>query len=51
MCLRFDIRRVPVEGGFELNEVDAGWQVRVTLKDWNETAVIGAKSGAEMPSE
>jgi hypothetical protein len=48
MCLRFDIRGMPVEGGFELNKVEAGWQVRVTLKDWNETAVIGEKSGTEM---
>ena len=39
-CLRFDIRGMPVSGGFDLNKTDTGWEVRLTLKDWNETAVI-----------
>ena len=40
VCLRFDIRGMPVEGGFDLMRVPDGWDVRVNLKDWNETAVI-----------
>ena len=39
-CLRFDIRGMVIEEGFSLKQADDGWEVAVTLKDWNETAVI-----------
>lgn len=39
-CLRFDLRGLSVEGGFELSKTDKGWNVVVNLKDWQETAVI-----------
>ena len=39
-CLRFDIRGMPVAGGFTLRPVPGGWHVSLKLDDWNETAVI-----------
>jgi hypothetical protein len=39
-CLRFDIRGMPVQGGFEIDATPGGWRVAVDLDDWNETAVI-----------
>ncbi|NUQ63879.1 MAG: hypothetical protein HUU20_15485 [Pirellulales bacterium] len=39
-CLRFGLRGMPVEGGFDLQKTGDGWTVKVSLKDWNETAVI-----------
>ncbi len=41
-CLRFDLRGLPLKGGFDLARSQEGWQVRVSLKDWQETAVIKA---------
>ncbi len=39
-CLRFDLRGRPEPGGFHLTRTSRGWQIRVDLDDWNETAVI-----------
>ena len=44
-CLRFDLRGMPVDGGFELQRTQAGWTVRVSLDDWKQTAVIMADGG------
>ena len=39
-CLRFDLRGMPVKGGFTLQRTAKGWRIEVSLKDWRETAVI-----------
>jgi hypothetical protein len=39
-CLRFDLKGMPVEGGFDLKQDAQGWEVKVSLKDWKETAAI-----------
>ena len=44
-CLRFDLRGMPVEGGFELRRTQGGWQVKAALTDWKQTAVITAEDG------
>jgi hypothetical protein len=41
-CLRFDLRDLPVEGGFEVTPAANGWTVKVALQDWAETAVVEA---------
>jgi hypothetical protein len=42
VCLRFDLRGMPVEGGFDLRRLPDGWEVKVALQDWRETAVVEA---------
>ena len=41
-CLRFDLRGMPVAGGVTMTRQEGGWDVKLTLKDWRETAVIQA---------
>ena len=41
-CLRFDLRGLRQDGGFHVRRAPEGWQVRVSMEDWKETAVIGA---------
>ena len=43
VCLRFDIRGMPLEGGFTLTQTANGWRVALTLDDWRQTAVIMAR--------
>jgi len=40
VCTRFDITGMPKEGGFTIERTGGGWDVAVSLNDWNETAVI-----------
>ena len=42
-CKRFNLRGMPVEGGFTLARNGHGWDVTVSLSDWRETAVIMAE--------
>ncbi|HJN14127.1 MAG TPA: hypothetical protein QGH10_01485, partial [Armatimonadota bacterium] len=39
-CLRFDVRGMPVGGGFEIQGRPGAWSVDVSLEDWRETAAI-----------
>ena len=39
-CLRFDLRGMRLDGGFEIKGAPGAWRIDVSLKDWNETAVI-----------
>jgi len=40
VCLRFDLRGLPLDGGFEIRGEPGAWTINVSLTDWNETAVI-----------
>ncbi|MCK5806217.1 MAG: hypothetical protein KAI66_25520 [Lentisphaeria bacterium] len=40
ICLRFDLRGIRLDGGFEIKGAPGAWQIDVSLKDWRETAVI-----------